>query len=220
MSNRFDEIVEEAFDEVKDRKPVSADTPAKDMTLCGVERNAVPETHQRFFDFACLESAPESLSDFAEEVTLPPRPESFSISALAPWFGSNRTLGPEVGKLLSGASWVGIPFAGGLSEVPHIAARTIVVNDLHKTLITLARVVADERLGPVLYRKLRRHALHPDELKQSQEACRTVDALLDRNVSFTDDDALLDLAESYFIAVWMARNGVAGTDDELLLVKN
>jgi len=31
-------------------------------------------------------------------------------------------LGAHVGKALQGCSWVGIPFAGGLCEVPHIDA--------------------------------------------------------------------------------------------------
>lgn len=184
------------------------------MTLCAVERNALSDTRQRLFDFANAEW-PKAPRDLPESVTLPARPTSFSISALAPWFGSNRTLGPEVGKLLAGASWVGIPFAGGLSEVPHTTARTILVNDLHKALITLARVAADDRLGPLLYRRLRRHALHPDELHHYQDVCLAIEALSDDEPRLDDDDSLLNFAESYFIAVWMARSGIAGTDDEL-----
>lgn len=66
------------------------------------------------------------------------------ISCLAPWFGSNRMLAHEVGRALSGCEWVGIPFAGGMAELPQIRARTIVANDLHKHIINLAEVVADE----------------------------------------------------------------------------
>ena len=42
-------------------------------------------------------------------------------------------------RLLDGCEWVGIPFAGGMSEVPHIKAHTVVVNDLHEGIITLGR---------------------------------------------------------------------------------
>lgn len=39
------------------------------------------------------------------------------ITALSPWFGSNRMLASEVGKHLTGCKWVGIPFCGGLAEL-------------------------------------------------------------------------------------------------------
>jgi hypothetical protein len=33
-----------------------------------------------------------------------------AVTALAPWFGSNRILAENVGKAVAGSSWVGIPF--------------------------------------------------------------------------------------------------------------
>ena len=39
------------------------------------------------------------------------------ITALAPWFGSNRTLAENVGRALAGCEWVGVPFAGGMCEL-------------------------------------------------------------------------------------------------------
>ena len=187
------------------------------LLVWAVERRANSKTSQTLFDFAESGRGEKDSGNFPGGLALPPRPDLFkgAVSAIAPWFGSNRTLGHEVGALLTGAKWVGIPFAGGLSEVPHIAARTIVVNDLHKALITLARVAADERLGPMLYRRLRRHALHPDELQSGQDACRAIETLLDDESDLAHDDAVLTFAENYFVAVWMARSGAAGTDDEL-----
>jgi len=138
-----------------------------------------------------------------------------AITALAPWFGSNRMLGPEVGRQLQGCEWVGIPFAGGMCEVPHIKARTIVVNDVHKAIITLARVTADDALGPTLYRKLRRKLLHPTELQDAQQRCRLIEAFIRETREQVDDELLLTWAEQYFTAVWMARAGAAGTDREL-----
>lgn len=137
------------------------------------------------------------------------------ITALAPWFGSNRLLGPEVGQRMKHCEWVGIPFAGGLCEVPHIPARTVVVNDIHNAIITLARVTSDPILGPKLYRTLRRRLLHPSELQSAQKRCRTIEAVIDDSGDQVSDELMLNWAEHYFTAVWMARAGAAGTDDEL-----
>lgn len=136
-----------------------------------------------------------------------------AIGAIAPWFGSARLLGPAVGQLLKNANWVGVPFAGSMAEIPHIPARTIVVNDLHKGVITLARVVADANLGPKLYRRLRRHAFHPDELLESQGVCRSMEAPSNCGDRF-DEETILHWAEHMFVASWLARNGSAGTKSE------
>jgi hypothetical protein len=136
-----------------------------------------------------------------------------AIGAIAPWFGSARLLGPKVGQLFEGASWVGIPFAGSMAEIPYIRARTIVVNDLHKGVITLARVVADETLGPKLYRRLRRDALHPDDLVESQNICRKMEKRSDCSDTF-NDETILRWAEAMFVASWLARSGSAGTKSE------
>jgi hypothetical protein len=164
---------------------------------------------QRQFEFE-----PDPGNSDLEQLNPPPDPKSFFVSALAPWFGSNRSLGKQVGAFLADSVSVGIPFSGGLSEVPHIKARTIVVNDLHRTLINLASVVSDEHLGPMLYRRLRRKILHPDELESVQERCAKLELLLEKNPE-QHEELKLDLAESYFVAVWMGRNGVSGTDSEL-----
>ena len=118
-------------------------------------------------------------------------------------------------RLLDGCEWVGIPFAGGMSEVPHIKVRTVVVNDLHEGIITLGRVTADSKLGPQLYRRLRRKLLHPLELRGAQDRCRLIESLVEETRERVDDAVLLTWAEHYFTAVWMARAGAAGTDREL-----
>lgn len=55
--------------------------------------------------------------------------ETPTTTALAQWFGSNRILGHAVGEALAGCRWVGIPFAGGMPELLHLTARTVVVSD-------------------------------------------------------------------------------------------
>ena len=133
------------------------------------------------------------------------------ISCLAPWFGSNRMLAHAVGEELAGCKWIGVAFAGGMSELVEINAGAIVVNDLHRHIINLARVVADPILGTILYRKMRRVQFHPDVLALAQEYCRAIDKLEPHPGNA--DSCLLD-AQQYFIASWMNRSAIAGTDGE------
>jgi DNA adenine methylase len=126
------------------------------------------------------------------------------VTALAPWFGANRMLASEVGKLLDGCRWVGVPFAGGMSELEHIDAPTIVVGDLHKQVINLAQVVSHPVHGPELYRRLRRAAFHPDTLSDSQLTMKTRSEIMQP----------VSRAYHYFICCWMGRSAKAGTDGE------
>lgn len=133
------------------------------------------------------------------------------ITTLAPWFGSNRTLARHVGEALKGCSFVGVPFAGGMSELAHITARTLAVNDLHRHVINLADVLADDHNGPKLIRRLRRIPFHPAVLDAAQRACQEFEAGL---LSPEWGENRIAWAESYFIAAWMARSGTAGTRGE------
>lgn len=130
---------------------------------------------------------------------------SRGVTALVPWFGGNRMLASHVGTALAGCKWVGVVFAGGMSELPHIDARTIVVNDQHRHVINLARVVASDVLRPTLVRRLRRKVFHPDELKGAQQKCK--DHLPEREPD-------INLAEAYFISSWIGRSSKAGIHDE------
>ncbi len=130
------------------------------------------------------------------------------ITAIAPWYGSNRTLAANVGELLRGCEWVGIAFAGSMTEVRHIKARTILVNDLHKSIINLAQVMADEEYGPMLYRELRREIFHPQTLEDAQTRLSAHSYVKSPGGDFAH-------ARDYFISAWMSRNGTAGTAREL-----
>jgi len=143
------------------------------------------------------------------------------VGALAPWFGGNRTLAHHVGEAMKGCSWVGVPFAGGMSEVAHLDATSIAVNDRHCAVINLAAIVADPIKGPQLYRRLRRHAFHPSTLAAAQAACKARNRISSQDPSPKTQDLdhgnyvpSLDWAESYFVAVWMGRNDRAGTGRE------
>lgn len=137
------------------------------------------------------------------------------ISAIAPWFGCARMLAPEVGKLLKGCGWVGVPFAGAMPELFAIEAPTIVVGDLHRHVINLANCLADRFKGPRLYRRLRRVAFCEDSLDRSQEWCKKLPHRPTRdydNETAPPQDE--EAAFHYFVASWMGRSGKAGTVDE------
>jgi DNA adenine methylase len=138
---------------------------------------------------------------------------AMKTTALAPWFGSSRMIAKDIGKLLDGCEWVGIPFAGGMSEVPHITARGLLVNDLHRDIINLARVTVDRELRRQLMCEAEKQIFHPDKLSAAQDACKSCEPPPGPNSDKTD---YLDgqRALDYFTAVWMGRSGQAGTDDE------
>lgn len=128
-------------------------------------------------------------------------------TAIAPWYGCNRMLAEAVGEELAGCNWVGVRFAGGMPELKHINASTIVVNDLHWKVINLAETIADPKLGPQFYRWVRRKAFHEATLAHAQIYLQELD-----KPEIVPD---LDAARHYFVAVWMNRSAVAGTKREL-----
>lgn len=142
-----------------------------------------------------------------------------NIGALVPWAGSARLSAEVIGKSLDGCHFVAVPFAGGLSELPYIKARTLLVNDLHRHVINLATIAADPKLGPMLWRRLRRKPFHPEILAESQ-ACAQSWESGERWLDYSEKDVErkmpeLDAAEAYFITQWMGRSGFAGGDKEL-----
>lgn len=131
------------------------------------------------------------------------------ISAIAPWFGSKRTLAPEIVRQLGPHRAYWEPFCGSMAvllEKPECSSET--VNDLHGDLINLARVIRDRHYGPALYRQLRRTMIHERLFGDAETEINgnTIEV-------GADDDAQLDLARAYsfFMATWLGRNGVAGT---------
>lgn len=126
---------------------------------------------------------------------------------LVQWFGANTENADGPNRLLEGCRFVGIPFAGGMSEVPFITAKQILVNDLHRHVINLCRVVANDTMQAELIQRCDAKPYHPDALKRAQETA----SHLQPTWAATPD---LTAAVNYFICVWMGRGGRAGTSGE------
>lgn len=142
-----------------------------------------------------------------DEIGHTPRPEHLTgrTKRLVQWFGANTEHSAKPGQLLHGCRFVGVPFAGGMSEVPYITAKQILVNDLHRHVINLCRVVADDRLRAELIQRCDVLPYHPDVLKLAQETCDRLPPTW---------APVVRMATAYFICVWMGRGGNAGTDGE------
>lgn len=87
--------------------------------------------------------------------------DDMPIKALAPWFGSKRTLAPRIVAELGKHRAYWEPFCGSMAVLlakPESSHET--VNDLHGDLVNLIRVVQCPTRGPALYRRLRRVVLH------------------------------------------------------------
>ena len=139
------------------------------------------------------------------------------ISAVVPWYGSNRTGAALVGRAMAGCEWVGVPFAGGMCELGHLTANTILVSDLHRHVLNLAQVIATptkacawpapSAVGCLQRRRTGRGA-----------ATLLADAAIDGGDWWSVRDVLagrgFEWADAYFVCAWMARNGTAGTRQE------
>jgi site-specific DNA-adenine methylase len=111
------------------------------------------------------------------------------------------------GKLLGKCKWIGVPFAGGMCEVPYLQAPTVVVNDADAAIINLARCVAKDAAG--LAAMLADSPFHPRLLTDAQAYLRQIACLK------INEGPRMEWAWAYFISCWMARNDAAGTDREL-----
>ena len=130
------------------------------------------------------------------------------VTALAPWYGAARMIAQHVGEELAGCRWVGVPFAGGMTELLYIDAPTIMASDLHGWVINLARCVADPLLYRPLKQRLENLTFHPVELEQAQQYCSTCHPPL------CNAQPNVTAAAHYFVCAWMGRNGKAGTKTE------
>lgn len=133
------------------------------------------------------------------------------ITALAPWFGSKRTLAPRIVEVLGPHRCYWEPFAGGMAVLfakPPCSAET--VNDLHGDIVNLARVVRHASLGKELYQRLRLTPCGDEEFTDAKDAVREIHAYEEAYIANNLDK--VNRAEAYLKCVWMGRNGEAGLE--------
>lgn len=129
------------------------------------------------------------------------------ITALAPWFGSKRTLAPRIVEALGSHRCYWEPFAGGMAVLfakPPCSAET--VNDLHGDIVNLAEVVRDHEMGQELYRRVRLTPCSDEEFDVAKEE------ITSRRFEATAGFLKVKRAEAYLKFVWMGRNGEAGLE--------
>jgi DNA adenine methylase len=124
------------------------------------------------------------------------------IGAIAPWFGSKRKLAHEIIDELGEHRVFWEPFCGSLAILMNKEPCVMeTVNDLHRDLINLARVVQHDEEGPKLFERLARTAMHEGLFADASAAIADSEA--------PDFDPVR--AYQYCIVAWLGRNGVAGT---------
>jgi DNA adenine methylase len=145
------------------------------------------------------------------------------VTALANWFGSNRTLAYTVGRQLGKCEWVGVPFCGGCCELPYIKTRSGIASDLHRHLVNLARVIREPESKSLLVRRLDETLFHPDELVRAQKVCIERDRVIEKGLfgsaqavadSWNEDTPSVEWAWAYFVSSWMTPGGRSGTKGE------
>lgn len=142
-------------------------------------------------------------------------PDDMKISSLGNWFGGNRMQAERVGRELGPLAWAGVGFAGGIPELAYIDTSSGVAVDLHRHIINLATVVADDRLLKRMMRLLDRLLFHPDVLAAAQRRCRDREIAGTYGVGVAVDGPDVEWAADFFVCCWMGRGGVPGQKGEL-----
>lgn len=127
------------------------------------------------------------------------------IKALAPWFGSKRSIVDQVVPHFGEHHTYWEPFCGSMAVLlskPECKQET--VNDLHGDLLNLARVIAHPMLVLELDWQLRRTLVHEQLYRETVERLRgtTCNPLLPN----------VERAKDYFVVSWMGMNGISGTN--------
>lgn len=129
------------------------------------------------------------------------------ITALAPWFGSKRTLAARIVEQLGDHSAYWEPFCGSMAVLlAKEPASMETVNDLHGDLVNLARVLQAEPLAVELYGRLSRTLIHEATFRAEASAWKAAGRLT------ASDQPDADRAYRFFLCSWMGINGVSGTD--------
>ena len=128
------------------------------------------------------------------------------IMAIAPWFGSKRTLSPKIITALGKHSSYWEPFCGSMAVLLAKPPSSFeLVNDLHGDLINLALVIQNEELATQLYSIASRTLCHEEILQESRQRLQGMNP---PNETAPD----VYRAAAYLIISWLGMNGIAGTE--------
>lgn len=128
------------------------------------------------------------------------------ITAVAPWFGSKRTIASRIIEALGPHSAYWEPFCGSMAVLLAKEPCTMeTVNDLHGDLVNLARVLRSESLAVDLYGRLSRTLMSEAIFKAEATEWKRF------GHAPAGDIPDIDRAYRFFLCSWMGMNGVAGT---------
>lgn len=133
------------------------------------------------------------------------------LTAIAPWFGSKRTLAPVIVEQLGRHSYYFEGCAGSmavlLAKEPSEHETAV---DLHGGLTNLAWCIQREEVAAKLFDRLARVIYSDEVYRDSKDWLARYEAVGEPPPTVWEElDP--DLAYHYFIASWMGRNGVSGT---------
>lgn len=141
---------------------------------------------------------------------------AMKMSAIAPWFGSKRTLAPRIVTELGEHKFY---FEGCVGSCAVLLAKEPAHHeaacDLHGALTNLAWCVQDKVAAETLFDRLSRTLYSDAVYEKSKNWLARWE--LGEEIPLTSglqrvDEGILDWAYHYFIASWMGRNGTAGTE--------
>lgn len=126
---------------------------------------------------------------------------TMKTTAIAPWYGSKRTLAPRIIELLGPHTMYYEPFCGSMAVLlAKPTSRYETVCDLHGDLINLARVLADLESASQLHARLQSTLFSEELFLRCRQLLRSNPA----------DASPVDRAWAYFIFSWAGRSGVSG----------
>lgn len=129
-------------------------------------------------------------------------------TALVPWFGAKRSLAEKIVAAVGPHRCYWEPFCGSLAVLlnkPVAGMET--VNDLHRDLVNLARVVRDEELVRRLHWRLLRTLPAEALFRESVAVVRAAPA----DPIGLPPSVTAERAYHYLLTSWLGMNGVAGT---------
>ncbi len=136
------------------------------------------------------------------------------ITAIAPWFGSKRSMGHIIAEELGKYSMLVIPFCGSLAPIFDLEpCANETVNDMHQLLINLARVLAHPKKAEYLYDRTMKTLFSVDLYYQSLQWLEEYDrTMFNPDSSGGSWHQCEEAAYHYLVVSWMGRNGTSGCD--------